>query len=354
MNKPLRTTLRFVASVVVGLGILSGVLYFVGWRQILSHMQSLGAVGILAVIGNVSLAMVAWVLCWGVILQSYGIHLPWTRIIGARLSGYAITYLTPTLYFGGEPVRGLLVIDRERAPATRVFATIIVERFLGGLSMIVFILFGSFYAIVSPSIPPEEKRLLMAGLAFVTFWILIGLINFAGNFKWISRTIRLIGRAVPRWQGSLERAAAKMSETEDEVSSAFTLRWKATLLAFAIQSVATFFVYIRPQVFFYFSSGMTFDFPQLSLLFTLNVLLSFFLWITPGGLGTGEAGLIGVFHLIAPSVTSGGAVAYSLIFKFVESIFVAIGLFYLVRRGLSLIHRRTANREGESGPRGST
>ena len=199
MNKPLRNTLRFVASVVVGLGILSGVLYFVGWRQILAHMQSLGVLGILAVIGDVSLAMLAWVVCWGIILRSYGIRLSWGKITGARLSGYAITYLTPTLYFGGEPVRGLLIIDREKAPATRVFATIIVERFLGGLSMIVFILFGGFYAIVSPTIPPHEKRLLMAGLAFVAFWIIIGLVNFAGNFKWISRAIRWLGRSEGRY-----------------------------------------------------------------------------------------------------------------------------------------------------------
>jgi uncharacterized protein (TIRG00374 family) len=351
MNKPLRNTLRFVASVIVGLGILSGVLYFVGWRQILAHMQALGPLGILTVIGNVTLAMAAWIICWAIILRSYGIYLPWGKIIGARLSGYAITYLTPTLYFGGEPVRGLLVIDRDTAPATRVFATIIVERFLGGLTMIVFILFGSFYAIVSPNIPPHEKRLLMGGLAFVTFWILIGLINFAGNFKWISRAIRLLGRPLRHWRATLERAADKISETEDEVSSAFTTRWRATLLAFVVQSAATFFVYMRPQVFFFFSSGRTFDFPQLSLLFTLNVLLSFFLWITPGGLGTGEAGLIGVFHLIAPAVTSGGAVAYSLIFKFVESLYVGFGLYYLARRGLSLIQRRSgANRKEAASP----
>jgi hypothetical protein len=141
----------------------------------------------------------------------------------------------------------------------------------------------------------------------------------------------------------LSRAADKVSETEEEVSYAFTRHWKGTLLAFAIQTLATFFVYMRPQVFFLFSAGLTFDFPQLSLLFTLNVLLSFFLWITPGGLGTGEAGLIGVFHFVAPTVTSGGAVAYSLIFKFAESVFVAIGLYYLVRRGLSLIHKRNAH-----------
>jgi len=42
------------------------------------------------------------------------------------VSGYAVSYLTPTLYFGGEPFRALLVSDSTEAPTTRIFATIIV------------------------------------------------------------------------------------------------------------------------------------------------------------------------------------------------------------------------------------
>ena len=272
-----------LVSVVVGAAILGAVLYFVGWRAVLKQMLALGPSGILAVLSNVILAMIAWIVCWWIILRSYGIRLPWRRIIGARLSGYAVSYLTPTLYFGGEPVRALLVADKETAPATRVFATIVVERFLGGLSMITFILMGSFYAISSPAIPWSEKRILVAGVSFITFWILIGLINFAWNCKWISRAIRLLGRPIRRWRSALERAAGKVSETEDEIFRAFREHWRATFLAFLVQTAATFFIYMRPQFFFHFSAGISFTFPQLSLLFVFNIMLSFFLWITPGG-----------------------------------------------------------------------
>jgi len=340
MKGPLKTGWNYLLSIVLGFGLLAGVLYFVGWRQILAEMQSLGTWGILGVIGNVALAMAAWILCWWIILASYGIRIPLRRIAGARTSGYAVSYLTPTLYFGGEPFRALLVSDSTAAPTTRIFATIIVERFLGGLSMILFILIGGFHAIISPSIPWEGKRLLIAGTAFITFWILVGLIDFAGNFKWISRAIRLIGRLIPRWRDPLDRASTKVSETEDEVYHAFTDHWKGTLIAFIVQVVATFFVYMRPQVFFHFSSGVHFTFPQLSLLFSFNILLSSFLWITPGGLGTGEAGLIGIFRYVAPVVPSEGVVAYSLVFKFAEAILVAIGVYYLFRRGVAYFKRR--------------
>lgn len=340
MKGAARTGWRTAVSVIVGLGLLGGVLYFVGLRETLAEMQALGALGMLAVVGNVLLAMALWVVCWGIILRSYGIYIPIGRIIGARVSGYAVSYLTPTLYFGGEPFRAMLVADATPAPATRVFATIIVERFLGGLSMILFIMVGGVTALASPNIPWEDKRLLLAGTAFIAFWILIGLIDFAGNFKWISRAIRLIGRLIPRWRSPLERASDKVSETEDEVYHAFTQHWKATLLAFAIQTLATYFVFMRPQVFFHFASGVHFSFPELSLLFSFNILLSSFLWITPGGLGTGEAGLIGIFRLLAPGVPSESVVAYSLVFKFAETILVAAGVYYLFRRGIGYFRKR--------------
>jgi len=346
MKIPLRTSWKYILSVTAGLAILGGVLYVVGWRRIFAQMHALGALGILAVLGNTLIAMAIWIFCWWIILRSYGIHLPLRRVIGARFSGYAVSYLTPTLYFGGEPVRALLVVDSADAPTTRIFATIIVERFLGGLSMIVFILVGSFYAMSSPQIPWGHKRILIGGVAFITFWIVIGLINFAGNYKWISRLIRLLGVPLKQWAVPLHRAADKVSETEDEIHHAFTKHRRGTIAAFLVQTAATFFVYMRPQVFFGFSAGMRLTFPQLSLLFTLNILISSFLWITPGGLGTGEAAQIGIFRLVAPTVTAQGVVAYSLMFKFAETLLVAGGLYYLAQRGI----RRLGTGKGKGPP----
>lgn len=348
MKGPRRSGWKIILSGVVGFGMLAGVLYFVGWREILAEMRALGTHGLLGVVATVLLAMAAWIVCWWIILRSYGIRIPLRRIIGARMSGYAVSYLTPTLYFGGEPFRALLVTDSTVAPTTRVFATIIVERFLGGLGMILFVLIGGFYAIVSKNIPWEEKRLLIAGTAFITFWILVGLIDFAGNFKWISRVIRLLGRILPRWTDSLVRAAHKVSETEDEVHYAFTKHWRGTVVAFLIQTLATFFIYMRPQVFFHFGSDIRFTFPQLSLLFSFNILLSSFLWITPGGLGTGEAGMIGIFRLVSPGIPSEGVVAFSLVFKFAETILVAAGVYYLFNRGLTYFQRRRGQSAAEA------
>jgi len=333
MNKAPRKKLGYALSILTGLGLFSVVVYHIGWRSILAQIQDLGGIGIVAVIGNVVLAMISLLLGWWVILRSYGIRVPVRHMVVAWLSGYAVSYLTPSLYFGGEPIRGLITAQHARAPTTRIFAAIVVERFLGGLSLVVFMFIGAFYAIVSPEIDVTQKRAVVSGVAFVSFWIIVGLVNFAGNFKWISWAIRLLKYPFRRWHNGLERAAAKVAETEDEIYEAFTRHWKGVLLAFFIQLIANFFAYMRPQVFFYFSTHQTFDFSQLSLLFTLNIILSFFLWVTPGGLGTGEAGSIGIFALVG--VGGARAVAFSLMFKCVELLMVGAGLLYLFSRGIN-------------------
>ena len=342
MNKRLKKNLALVLSVTVGLGLLGGVLYYVGWRSILAQIYALGFIGISAVIGTVLLTMLIWLASWSVILLSYGIKVPLRYIIGARLSGYAVTYTTPSLYSGGEPIRALLITDHTPAPSTRIFATIIVERFLGALSLIFFVIGGGIYALLTSRVEAVAKEGVFIGIAFITFWIIVGLVNFTGNFKWASRLIGLLKRPFPRWERGIGRAVDKVAETEDEIYDAFTRHWKGTFLAFLIQLVATFFVFIRPQVFFYFSSGRTFDFAQFSLLFTFNVMISFFFWITPGGLGTGEAALIGIFRLVG--VGKEGAVAFSLAFKIVEFVLVAVGLFYLFHKGISRLLNRAKRR----------
>jgi uncharacterized protein (TIRG00374 family) len=359
MKLPLRNVLNFVASLLVGAASISLVLYFVGWRETLDAMRALSVAGVLEVFGTVFLTVAAWVVGWRILLRAYGIRAPFKRVIGARLSCFAVSYLTPTLYFGGEPFGALLVADKDKTPATRVFATIIVERFLLGVSITLFMLVGGFYAAMSPAIPVGDKRIFIAGLAFIAAWIVIGLVNFAWNLKWVSRIIRWLGHVVPRWRERFTRAAAKVAETEDEVSYAFTRHWKATLLVFFIQVVTTVLTFLRPQVFFGASLGMRFTIGQLAILYSLYILLGFFLWITPGGLGTSEAGAIGIFRLIAPTITTSQSVAYSLTFKLAEAVFVAIGIWYLMQRGLSFLeHRAGAARhraEGEpasSGNRG--
>ena len=348
MNRPLKKILGYGASAVVGFGLLAGVLYYTGWRGVVDQMRDLNWDGMVAVAATVILGVTSAAFSWWIILQSYGIRLRFPMVSGSWLASYAVTYLTPSMYFGGEPIRAILVTDRARAPTTRVVATIVVERVLGGISLIFFVLLGTVCALASSEVPPAQKRVVLAGAAFVALSIGLGLLNFAGNYKWVSRGTRWLSRPMPRWRGRFERAALKVSETEDEVHDAFAHHRWAILLAFLFQMLASFCAYMRPEVFFHFSQGHTFNFSQLSLLFTLNIFLGMFLWVTPGGVGMSEAALIGIYKLVR--VGKEGAVAFSLSYKCIEFAIVAVGVSYMLNRGVGRIVREMRARSRTERP----
>lgn len=332
----MRKKISYLLSSVAGVALLVGIIYYIGWGDIYAKIVQLGIDGLGVLFLAVFISTSAGIASWWIILRSYGIKMPLRTICGSRLCGQAISYLTPSMYIGGEPVRALLVFGRTTTPKTRIAATIIVERFLSGLSFIVFILVGTTAALISPAISAQERILVLFGTLFIGGWLIAGLLNFTGNRKWISGFVRRLERRFPG-KRFLIKVAEKVAETEEEIHVAFTSHRKGILIAFLIQSIATFFVYLRPYLFFYFARGVGFTLSQLSILFTLNIMLSFFLWLTPGGIGIAEGGRIGIFALVG--VSRGGAVAFSLVIGFLELLFVAVGLSYLLHRG---IRRRTS------------
>lgn len=328
-----------MVSALLGVGIVLAVLHFVSWRQIAQGITALGWKGSLGFFINVSLTFVFWTLSWWVILKSYGVKPSTLAIIKARLSGFAFSYLTPSMYFGGEPVRVYVVSKNLECPKPTLFATVFVEKILEAISLLLFICLGSFYALFSAQVPPSLKTNLIVINVLLGTLIILGAINFYRRFFWLTKLVQFITRFLP-WKKFLKKATDKIREMEKEIHKAAHQHVKATFLAFLSTMASTFFIYLRPQIFFYYSQKTLFSFPQLSLIFALTMVLASFFWITPGGLGIAEGGRIGIFALVG--ISQGGAVAFSFAVKAIELIFVGLGLISLLRFGTWLAMRKKA------------
>src|SRR5271157_2707335 len=66
---------------------------------------------------------------WMVLLRESGIRKSAWHVFWARLSGCAFTSLTPSAYFGGEPVRAAILKD-DSMSYQRIFATIAVDKYI--------------------------------------------------------------------------------------------------------------------------------------------------------------------------------------------------------------------------------
>lgn len=300
-------------------------------RLIWEELKAVGFLGLLAVVGDVALSFLAWTLSWFVLLRGAGIKVRWRKVLSPMLAGSAVTYLTPSAYLGGEPVRAYWVAKEAGVGMAHVMAPTMVERLLGGISLLFFASIGGFFALLSPTASSATKGAVALGLVVMTIFLLLGMISFARNLQWLSRGLRALGRLIP-WRGVLHRLAGSASVMEEQIYQVLSHRLGHVLGSFLLQLVTVFLTYIRPQIFFYFTKQVLFTFSELSLFFTLNVFINAFIWLTPGGLGLTDGGRAGVFRLLGLSLSS--AFAYNVLFRFVELIQVSLGVYLLLRRGV--------------------
>jgi uncharacterized protein (TIRG00374 family) len=334
------------ASLAVGAGaaLIGGLIYISGPRLVFQEIRDVGVWGLLAVVGTVFSSLASWLASWAILLRGADIRVSPISLARALVAGYAVSYVTPSMYLGGEPVRAYLVSKDAGVVMPRVMATVIVERMLGTLALLIFASIGGFFALVSPQLSLTDKRAVVIAIGVVALLLFTGILSFARDYQWFSRTVRFAARLLPGQRRVLE-FAARVATMEAEAHRAFAGRFGYTLVAFLFQILTIFINYLRPQVFFYFTQRTIFTVPQLSLYFTLNAFLTAFFWITPGGLGIAEGGRMGIFTLIG--VRPSGAIAYSVLYRFAELLFVGLGGYFLIRRGL--VGRRERSEEDPSG-----
>lgn len=325
----MRRKITTILSILTGVGILAGIVYYIGIDKVAKQITTLGWAGFGLLFLSWVFTFLFWSLSWKVILEGYEVQLPFQSAFGARISSFSVSYMTPSMYFGGEPVRALFAQKITEEPYSKIFATIATERITAALALMGFILLGAYQGTFSQLPSNTLIYLILLTLVFAGFLVLL-IINFAKGYFWFSRIIGWL-QAITSWEW-LDKAESAVESLEQDIRKAFLDHLKRTLAAVALNLVATAFMFIRPQIFFYFAKGRIFSFSQLTIIFALMALLSSFLWITPGGLGIVEGGMIGIFALAGADPSD--AVAYSFSIKAIELFFVGIGASWMAHYGI--------------------
>jgi len=332
MARGIKRRVTLALSVLAGFALLGFILYTTGLDAIWAQIVRLGAWGALLLFLDVSLMVVGWIWSWKLLLNAYGLFPSWCVMFRAIVGGYALSYLTPSMYFGGEPLRVYLVAKELGASSSQVTATVVVAKVLEGATLMTLVLIGVVNLILSGVLGGgQEASLLITTLALLgaLAWLAWGLFN---RRFWASRFCAWLERTLPWGKERLERLRHWLTEAELDVHQAFTEHTAAMIKALVIALLTNLTVFIRPWIFFHFTNDIAFGFKDLSLVYALFFFLSSFMWVTPGGIGVSEGGLIGIFQFLG--VGAAGAVAYSLALKGMELLYVLCGVFILVHFGL--------------------
>ncbi len=326
--------LLILATTLGGACLLGLAFYLIGFGKVIFQFQEVGLFGACLFVASVLAILVIDAVSWQIILKSYELRLPFGDVLGAKIIGFVVSYLTPSMYFGGEPVRTYLLSKKHNIPLAKVGASVVVNRFLELGAGLFFVYLGTILTLVEYDLPLRISVLMVV----VNVMVGVGMAALLFSFIFQSRLFTNVVNLLSRWKRinrSMEKIRPYISTLEGEVFLFFRQHRKRALLAFALNVVAGSLIFLKPAVFFYFLD-IFFRLPQLSLLFALTHLI-FALQVTPGAMGVFEVGGIGIYGLVG--VGPQKALAFSLMVRIADVITVAIAILLAVHLGLRKLWR---------------
>ena len=275
------------------------------------------------------LGLCFWAASWGALLWAAGIRARPLTVLSAAMAGYAVSYLTPVSYLGGEPVRGWLILRKTGSDVPLLAGTLVWDRVIAGLILLSFAVVGA--GMLLPFLSSSQRIWVLLALFVLGIAITLGALNFALGWFWLSKIVRFLAGLGKKIRPRLENFATKIAEMEEAMHRAFRFRPGYVLLAVLLQGLSFLCHYLRPFFYFLFAQGRGLSLRELGIYFNLNAFFSLFLWLTPAGVGTAEGGRVGILGLLG--ISPAEAMAFSLTYRFLELILVGLGLFVVVRAG---------------------
>ncbi|MBI3269617.1 MAG: flippase-like domain-containing protein [Planctomycetes bacterium] len=334
-----RARIAFTLSLALGLGLLVCVFAWVGTDEVWAALSRAGAGATLSLLANGLAILLLQTVAWGILLRSAGDKVPFPVLVNAMFMGFAMAFLTPSMYLGGEPIRMFYVAARRKLPKRRVLGTILVHKFQELSAFLAYCWLGSGAAVLL-----YGARLGTPLLVFlVAFDLLVGaalgalLWSFLARARWSARLLSWFAERGWWRPAFFSRAAVAASDMEDLIHEAFVRRLPATLLSHLLMFASLTLVFLRPLAFFAWVPGAkTFAFSTLGVFFVLTQLIMA-LQFTPGGVGLYEGGFLFIFRLLG--LTDPEGLAYTVVARVVELALtgtgVAIGVHLGLLRGLA-------------------
>jgi uncharacterized protein (TIRG00374 family) len=306
----------------LGVGLFIYLIVKTGPKEIL---RTIGRLSLLEVGALLGLRLLYWLIRtfnWRALLVASGERVPFGHILGARVAGYAVSYLTPAGAIGGETVRIFCLDSVER---NKVLATVIVDKtveFLAGLSSIALAI---VFLITEFALPRRQKLWLFAAIAVLVLGLFfIILKQKQGLFTWALDTLKKIRIRIP----FLESRRDKILETDAHISDFYARNSRLFLAIFASYFAQSWLWAAEIYLTFVFLGSGHPTFLKCFLIVTLGSFYSFL--PVPGSVGVYELTYVSLFVLLRIELSSGMAVI--VIRRLLGMIWAGIGLIPLVRK----------------------
>jgi uncharacterized protein (TIRG00374 family) len=277
---------------------------------------------------------------WHLIMREAGISRGLWRTFRARISGFSLTYLTPSMYFGGEPVRASLLKDNGMS-YQKLYATIALDKYIELFTKLPCILVG--FSLLIFLAHPSITLIIIAGailLVFIAFFLFLMVKLFSGGLfivGFVKRLLRPFARINPRFVVKIIRAVREFAMDLHEIISTKKIFYLAMLLGFAVSVVEVF------QTFYILTIlGHTYlPLPHSFVIFS-TVVIQGLIGLLPGNLGGMEGTHLFIFNILW--IGSSMSLVYTIILRIGQMTMVLLGILNIIFWRIVTFQRRGADR----------
>jgi glycosyltransferase 2 family protein len=257
---------------------------------------------------------------WGLILRQAGIYRGVWWTFWSRISGFALTYLTPSMYFGGEPVRASLYKDCTMS-YQKVYASIALDKYIELASKIPAIIVG--FSLLVYFVHTGTALIVVSGAllaVFIGFFVFL-IVKLFNSEKFIVNLFKKLLRPVARLN---RRAAVKVlrSMREFAVDVRTIIRRRRIFYLAMAAGVLVSLVEVLQTLYVLSVLGHA-SLPNSFVIYT-TVVIQGLIGLLPGNIGGMEGTHLFIFNVLR--IGSDPSIVYTIILRMGQMTMVLIGL----------------------------
>ncbi|MCD6283709.1 flippase-like domain-containing protein [bacterium] len=304
----------------------------IGWCEIKDAIYSLSLWKFFVVCLLMFFAFVLSVYKWKVVLGAFRVKAPFKALLVSRTVGFALSYLTPGIYFGGEPLRAMILKEEINLDWGYNIASIIIDKTLEATINGVVILIGIIYILTHFTLPVWLFKALVFTLFFcvgLLYFFYYKTIHKSGFFTSIIRFFNI--NKIKELKGIHENLRNIEGYLED-----FFCHKKEHLVSAATIGVCAQIINLISFYLIIYFLGARIDI--ITLISFISLLYAAFFVPIPACLGAQEGSQAIAFSLFNLSVHLG--IAFTLISRAIYLMGVVIGLLLLLYFQIKIWGRR--------------
>ncbi|MEN8153821.1 MAG: lysylphosphatidylglycerol synthase transmembrane domain-containing protein [Acidobacteriota bacterium] len=259
---------------------------------------------------------------WKIILNQCCSEIPFWQVFKARITGFAVNYLTPSANIGGEAVRVMLINNKSKKSA---LASVILDKTIELVSTVFFVIVAIAIALYKLPMPDYQKYIYVGFILLsITMMVFVLRKQHQGLLKWIISKLEKVKISFKFIKNNTD----KIREVDENISGFYKNNKKKYFTVLFFYGVQ--FMIWTTEIFFTlnFIGLESITFLQSYLIVSLGA-IAFVMPVLPGGIGIYELTYITVFKLLGLDTSL--CMALVIIRRTIALTWAGTGLTFMIR-----------------------